>query len=200
MKTKFAIGCLVQWYECDIIEEYVETLKEAVSHYEGDIIVDFWVSSNEDLEKCVSKKQLNKCLEKIKNIIPKEWIVNLSPTLVTIADYRREFNEKYCDNVDVLIWGESDMLVPQQMFLVLDQLHQGVNTPKYLAFFGTCKMWDDSWKILEHPDFTNKPFMDGDVENWWSLRYDMSKEEMNQINDRTTELDVQIIINLMDVD
>ena len=23
MKTKFAIGCLVQWYECDIIEEYV---------------------------------------------------------------------------------------------------------------------------------------------------------------------------------
>ena len=29
MKTKFAIGCLVQWYECDIIEEYVESLKDA---------------------------------------------------------------------------------------------------------------------------------------------------------------------------
>ena len=26
-KTKFAIGCLVQWYEVDIIEEYIETLK-----------------------------------------------------------------------------------------------------------------------------------------------------------------------------
>jgi len=193
MKTKFAIGCLVQWYECDIIEEYVETLKEAVSQYSGDIIIDFWISSNQDLEKCVSEKQLNECLVKIKSILPEEWIVNLSPALITIADYRRQFNEKYCDNVDVLIWGESDMLVPQQMFLVLDQLHQSVNTPKYLAFFGTCKMWDDSWKILEHPDFTDKPFIDGDVENWWSLRYDMSKEEMNQINDRTTELDVQIV-------
>ena len=26
------------------------------------------------------------------------------------------------------------------------------NNPKYLAFFGTCKMWDNSWKQLEHPD------------------------------------------------
>ena len=31
MKTKFAIGCLVQWYEVDIIEEYIETLKEAIA-------------------------------------------------------------------------------------------------------------------------------------------------------------------------
>ena len=30
MKTKFAIGCLVQWYECDIIEEYVDSLKDAM--------------------------------------------------------------------------------------------------------------------------------------------------------------------------
>ena len=29
MKTKFAIGCLVQWYEVDIIGEYVDSLKEA---------------------------------------------------------------------------------------------------------------------------------------------------------------------------
>lgn len=32
-KTKFAIGCLVQWYECDIIGEYIETLKEAIDEY-----------------------------------------------------------------------------------------------------------------------------------------------------------------------
>ena len=44
MKTKFAIGCLIQWYEVDIIEEYLETLKEARSHYGWtDVIVDFVV-------------------------------------------------------------------------------------------------------------------------------------------------------------
>ena len=28
MKTKFAIGCLVQWYESEIIEEYLENVDE----------------------------------------------------------------------------------------------------------------------------------------------------------------------------
>ena len=40
MKTKFAIGCLVQWYECDIIGEYVESLKDAIENYDGEVIVD----------------------------------------------------------------------------------------------------------------------------------------------------------------
>jgi hypothetical protein len=54
-------------------------------------------------------------------------------------------------------------------------------------------MWDDSWKQLEHPDFTNKPFIEGDTKNWWSLRYTMSKKEMNEINSKTEELDVKIL-------
>ncbi len=30
MKTKFAIGCLVQWYEVDLIRDYVESLADAI--------------------------------------------------------------------------------------------------------------------------------------------------------------------------
>jgi hypothetical protein len=200
MKTKFAIGCLVQWYECDIIEEYVETLKEALSEYNGEVLVDFWICSNQDLEQCISKKQLAECLIKIKQSIPARWAVSLSPSLVTVADYRRKFNEKYCDDVDVLIWGESDMLVPKQMFNILHDLHElslQNNNPKYLSFFGTCKMWDDTWKPLEHPDFTDKPFYDDPEmftpDQWWSLRYTMTKDEMNEINSRTDELDVSVL-------
>jgi hypothetical protein len=200
MKTKFAIGCLVQWYECDIIEEYVETLKEALSEYDGEVLVDFWICSNQDLEQCISKKQLAECLIKIKQSIPARWAVSLSPSLVTVADYRRKFNEKYCDDVDVLIWGESDMLVPKQMFNILHDLHElslQNNNPKYLSFFGTCKMWDDTWKVLEHPDFTDKPFFsepeDFTPDQWWSLRYTMTKDEMNEINSRTDELDVSVL-------
>ena len=55
MKTKFAIGCLVQWYESEMISEYVETLKEAISQYDGEVVVDFRVVTNEDLEKCVER-------------------------------------------------------------------------------------------------------------------------------------------------
>jgi len=195
LKTKFAIGCLVQWYECDIIEEYVDSLKDAINCYHnGQVIVDFTVVMNQDLEKCISEEQLNKCIEKIESIC-NMGNVRYTDDLYTIADYRREFNEMYCDQVDVLMWGESDSILPKQTFGILDNLHQTSlqnNNPKYLAFFGICKMWDDSWKILEHPDFTDKPFIEGDTKNWWSLRYSMTKDEMNKINDKTDELDVRI--------
>ena len=195
MKTKFAIGCLVQWYECDIIEEYVDSLNDAIEQYDGQVIVDFTVVMNQDLEKCISEEQMNKCIEKIESIC-NFGNVRYTSDLHTIADYRRLFNTDYCDQVDVLIWGESDAILPKQMFTILDNLHQMSlqnNNPKYLAFFGTCKMWDNSWRPIEHNDFTDKPFIEGDSDNWWSLRYDMTKDEMNKINEKVDELDVRVV-------
>jgi hypothetical protein len=199
MKTKFAIGCLVQWYEVDIIGEYIETLKEAIDVYDGEVIVDIDIVTNQDLEKCISNERHQQCISKICNIIgtpsADNWNVNIIGHLHTIADYRRGFNSDYCESVDVLMWGESDMLVPKQTFNILDNLHQMSlqnNNPKYLAFFGTCKMWDKSWELLEHPDFTVKPHIDNDYDNWWSLKYTMTKEEMNKINEKTEDLEVLI--------
>ena len=197
MKTKFAIGCLVQWYECDIIEEYVDSLSDAISEYNGEVIVHFTVCVNQDLEKCINKKQLEECRKKIYTCTSKViGETTLSKDLITVADYRRKFNEDFCEKADVLIWGESDAILPKQMFTILNDLHQMSiqnNNPKYLAFFGTCKMWDETWKMLEHPEFTDKPFIGGDEKNWWSLRYDMTKDEMNAINNKTEELDVRIV-------
>jgi len=115
--------------------------------------------------------------------------------MYTIADYRRDFNDNYCTKVDVLMWGESDSLIPRQTFQILDNLHEGVKekTPKYVSFFGTCKMWDESWLPIEHNEFTDKPFVDGDTENWWSLRYNMNIDEMNSFNDKVEELDIRAI-------
>lgn len=197
-KTKFAIGCLVQWYECDIINEYIDTLKQAIKEYNGEVIVDINIVSDQTLEKCISQDQHAKCLEKIMSVIgtpaPLNWNINVISYLHTIADYRREFNDSYCNNADVLIWGESDMLVPKQLFTVLNMLHvqQKDITSKYIATFGICKMWDDSWKQLEHPDFTNKQ-QSHNKTDWWSVNYDMSKDEMNSFNDKINDLDIRII-------
>ena len=54
-------------------------------------------------------------------------------------------------------------------------------------------MWYESWKSIEHTDFTDKPFIEMDMDNWWSLRYNMSIEEMNKINDKVEELDVRVV-------
>ena len=198
MKTTFAIGCLVQWYEIEILPEYIDSLLGAVNAYDKDkVLIDLKLIINQDLERLDSPgkldyilSQFNQQLERLEGYHSDGFI---DRSLTTVADYRREFNTRYCELADVLIWGETDMLVPKQAFTALNNLHQNVNTPKYLATFAICKMWDDSWKPLEHVEFTDKPFIDMDTENWWSLRYTMTKEEMNTFNDKVEELDLSVI-------
>lgn len=198
MKTTFAIGCLVQWYEIEILPEYIDSLLGAVNAYDKDkVLIDLKLIINQDLERLDSPgkldyilSQFNQQLERLEGYHSDGFI---DRSLTTVADYRREFNTRYCELADVLIWGETDMLVPKQAFTALNNLHQNVNTPKYLATFAICKMWDDSWKPLEHVEFTDKPFIDMDTENWWSLRYTMTKEEMDTFNDKVEELDLSVI-------
>ena len=215
LKNKYAIGCLVQWYEIEIFEEYLESLKNALKDIDNkeNVIVDIFFNMAQNLETIdenqITIKEIFNRLIKIRNdltinhINSKTNFYPASPKNVddkslkpyTIADYRREFNDKYCEKVDVLMWGETDSLIPSQTFEILDGLHNQVkdSTPKYISFFGTCKMWDDSWKPIEHPKFTDKPFIDNDYDNWWSVKYTMSLDEMYKINDEVENLDVQII-------
>lgn len=194
MASKFAIGCLVQWYEVEILKEYLKTLRNAIDNYEGEVIVDILLSTNEDLERCQSLDLKAYCEDTVRYTTNKYgFTVNYTQDLCTIADYRRMFNDKYCTEVDVLIWGETDMLVPKELFTTLDLLHTNVETPKYIATFGICKMWDDSWKPLEHPEFTDKPFIPNDYENWWSLKYTMAEDEMNAFNEKVENLDIQVL-------
>ena len=121
----------------------------------------------------------------------------------TMADYRRELNSK-CNGYDYVIWGESDCLMPRQMFGVLEQLKDYANKQgihRYITTFGIRKMWDESWKILEHPKFTDKPYYSMDTEEEtrmattspWSIRYTMSQKEMDEVNQETEDIDLRII-------
>lgn len=202
LNNTFAIGCLVQFYEIEIIEDFIKSLKYSKENIENNenVTVDICFNLNQGLEKLdETKKPPQELKDRMERIVfdnlgyfnIKYWINE--DEIYTIADYRREFNEKYCEKVDVLMWGESDSLIPRQTWEILDNLHTVAKetTPKYVGFFSTCKMWDDTWKVLEHPDFTDKPFTEGDTENWWSLRYIMSQEEMDKINDKVEDLDIQ---------
>ena len=199
IKNKFAIGCLVQWYEIELIPSYIESVKQALEQIENkeNIIVHFTLTKNQGLEK-IDENQIDMdTIEKrFESMMEINWSWRITDTLITIADYRREFNDRYCEEVDVLMWGESDSLIPKQTFQVLDLMHTNNVSGgiyKYLSFFGTCKMWDESWKPIEHTDFTDKPFIENDFDNWWSLKYNMTLDEMNKINDNVEELDVRVV-------
>ena len=205
LKNKIAIGCLVQWYEIELVQEYLTSVRNAVHEIKNreNITIDFCFNINEDLEKLdTSKISMNEISKRFDKMVH-DTLSNCSYTIYrnevdiyTIADYRRNFNNQYCTQSDILMWGETDSLIPRQTFQILDNLHEGVkdSTPKYVAFFATCKMWDKSWEILEHPEFTVKPFIDMstvDTENWWSLRYNMNIDEMNAFNDKIEDLDIR---------
>jgi hypothetical protein len=208
IENKIAIGCLVQWYEIEMVGEYLQSVKNALDVVENreNITVDLFFNCDQTLEK-IDEEQMSisdihqKWMDLLQDIFGYDEELNhlvgckydirlkknmMQNSIYTIADYRRDFNSMYCDKVDLLMWGESDSLIPRQTFVVLNGLNNTVQTPKYVAFFATCKMWDDSWSPLEHPEFTDKPFIDMDkidTENWWSLRYNMSIDEMNKFND-----------------
>lgn len=207
LNNKFAIGCLVQFYEIDIIKDYLLSVKKSLEVIDNkdNVFIDILLNLNESLEEIdITKKTLDDVKNEFDSMLKEVFgnkhnlTYNLNEKqgrdgIYTIADYRRDFNNSYCDKVDVLMWGESDALIPTQTWYILDELHNSVKetTPKYVSFFSTCKMWDESWKVLEHPDFTDKPFIEMDTKNWWSLRYNMSQKEMDEINSRTTELDIR---------
>ena len=82
MKTKFAIGCLVQWYECDIIEEYVNSLKDALDVYDGDVLVDFLICANQDLEKCINDKKIEDYVLNDRIEGTKKFEIDSTPTII----------------------------------------------------------------------------------------------------------------------
>lgn len=206
--ASYAIGCLVQWYESDIIEDYFISLKTALETYKevcksknkpSKVFIDVCISSDSSLEKPLTDSTISQCLDKIitsTKILephPDIRISFISDKIYSISDYRRDFNHRYAFSSDVLIWGESDMLVPMEMFTALDSLMESIEVDqKFIATFGTCKMWDSSWTPLEHPMFTSHNHSDS-KEDWWGLNYDMTIEEMYNINNQIDNVDVSLI-------
>ena len=52
LNNKFAIGCLVQWYEIEIFEEYLESLMNSLKEIDNkeNVIVDIFFNMAQNLE------------------------------------------------------------------------------------------------------------------------------------------------------
>lgn len=211
-KPSIAVGTLIQWYEVEIVSEYLQSLAAALDYYTkynskhakdssvGNIYLDFEIYSGTMLEKPV--KDINiadvvkQIKDKISSVLSKEIKnVNISVHVVdrlrTVADYRRDFNTMFSSLCDLLVWGETDMIVPKEYFIAIDGLHTSKETDsKYVATFAISKMWDDSWKSLEHPKVVDRPFIEGDTENWWSVRHTITLDELNSINNEETRFKI----------
>ena len=55
-----AAGCLVQWYEIEMFEEYLDSLKLSIGNLKDNVIIDMCLVTNQELE--TSTKDLNEIL------------------------------------------------------------------------------------------------------------------------------------------
>ena len=53
LNNTFAIGCLVQWYEIEIVEEYLQSVKNSIEMLDNkkNVIVDLYFNTDQSLEK-----------------------------------------------------------------------------------------------------------------------------------------------------
>lgn len=204
--NKYIIGAQVMFYEIDMVEEYINSVYKALESVENkeNVKVEMMWNMSQYFEECTSMKSIYSKIEKLERkygFESKFYEDDDNP--YTMADYRRELNNQ-CNDYDYVIWGESDCLMPKEMFPVLERVKEYANSNninRYITTFGVRKMWDESWKILEHPDFTDKPYYEMNTEEEiklattspWSIRYTMSQKEMEEVNEKTDELDVQVI-------
>ena len=218
----YIIGTHVMFYEIEMFKEYIDSLIQAVHDIETPdrITFDFMFNISQYLESIdtskISKQELidkfNKEIERLKNsntgLNVDVKIYDDDNTLYCIADYRRDFNYYNCTKYDYLMWGETDALLPKQLFDALENIKKYAslqNIHRYTVWFAERKMWDDSWAPLEHVDFENEKYISIKHFNTeeefkakiskspHSIRYVMDIDEMNQINDKADTYDIRVL-------
>jgi hypothetical protein len=201
------------FYEIDMVPEYMESVLVAFEPMENpeNITIDFCFNISQYFEKIDTKLRTKEVLiekfEKYMGDMEKHG-VNIHYTIYDnddvpyfIGDYRREFNSNYCIDHDLLVWGESDCLMPREMFVVLenvDKYAREQNINKFVLTFGIRKMWDKSWEVLEHPFVEGKTYHEMHEPEKWetdksSIWYTMDRSEMDVVNSISEEMDIRVI-------
>ena len=212
LKNTYSIGVLVMFYEIEMFKEYIDACIQAVNEVENkdNIYFDFCFNISQYWETIDTEKttveELNKKFEKQMDRLRDNGVSNInvdikddSCPVYNIAAYRRDLNYNYCDKVDFVLWGETDSLWPKETFHSIESVSDYAkqsNIHRYVLTFAYRKMWDEGWKVLEHVDMTDLPFVD--TREWLlnateSSKSYMTLDTMNEINDRYDEMDVRII-------
>ena len=218
LNNKYIIGTHIMFYEIDMAKEHIQSIINTVNRVANpeNVMVDLLFNISEYFEKVdtdkISKEDLSRKfinlveMLRFSGITVRYNIYDDDDNPLTMVDYRRDLNYKNCKMYDYIIWGESDCLLPRELFQALEVIKEYANqngVHKYVTTFAVRKMWDESWRELEHPDFTDKPYYetklpdgsrdDRAFDEPHSIRYTMSIDEMNDINDKSDEFDLRIL-------
>ena len=217
LKNKYVIGNLTMWYEVEMFSEYIDSCIQMLEGIENpkNVTFHFCISTDQTLEESEPEyygtgddeilfvdhlydrisNEINRLKEFHPNIIIEESS-NHYPKFYNIAAYRRNLNHNWCEQVDFVLWGETDSMWPKQTLEIIEAITAQEHYPKFVLNFAGRKNWDKTWDIITHPLFQNEQFQDNDdwtLNNNASEKSYMTLERMNEINNISfEEIELQI--------
>lgn len=193
LKNKYFFGCQVQFYELEMFQEHINSLKQMVENVENkeNITFHFLFNFQQHFEKIDWQKFYQEYGNGeqfvdgvtgfliFKNEFAKHWgqlswehcniIIEFKfddESFYNIADYRRDISWQYCNDHDFICWSETDSLWPKQTLEIMEGLVNAVGEqfPKFVANFAGRKNWDSSWDQIVHPLYEKVQYQDN--EDW----------------------------------
>lgn len=211
IKNKYVIGCLVQFYEIEMLREYVDSCIQMIQSIQNPENITFhfglgmqtylehpeYPDTLTDIDKVFTSEMgriiFSGSRVKVERYTDKEELYN-------IAAYRRNLCWEWCNKTDFVLWGETDSLWPRETISIIEQVSDSFagETPKFILSFAYRVNWDSSWDVTRHPLFELEKFQDN---NEWMLNNEASEksymtlERMYEINDTVKEYEIIQIDN-----
>ena len=138
------------WYESNMIDECWHSVLQAIKAAPNvDVKVKICFNFQTYVEKPI-EGNLRSMLEKHQNH-PLFKDTNVEVTIkddkdpfYNIADWRREV---YDPDAKYTVWGETDTILPRDIFAILDSINVEMN---HVLTFAGRPMWDNSWDVVTH--------------------------------------------------
>lgn len=147
--TRFLYQMHIMWYELDMVEETFNSFLAAKEHATIPIDVKVCFNKQTTLEQPI----VNNIDERFDALSKHPALQNATivektnqDSFYNVGDWRREIRTPD----GYTIWGESDTLVPNIYFPLIEQLWNHFTEP-HVVSLASRKMWDNSWLPVEHP-------------------------------------------------
>ena len=205
LQNKYVIGCLVMFYEIEMLQEYIDSIIGALREVENPenvtVVLDFSIQEHLetiDIDVLQIYDKFEIAISELEVITTVDFNIFTSRMeFYNIAQHRRNLNTNWCEKVDFVIWGETDSLFPAETFDVIEAIsrqatEEGIN--RYIINFADHKNWDTSWDVITHPLFGDIEYVD-ELEwlttNEASSKSYMSYERMCEINNLADSYDIK---------
>src|ERR1051326_3931193 len=179
----------VMWWHSKLMPEILESVENALKKIPENLQVDFLFTLNAQtyMEEPETGTPMEMFDEFINHPVVKNSKINYKTNkdnFYNACDFARE---TYGTEYDYTIWGHPDCLVPENYFIVLNEvINSNLPTPHVLTP-SRQKMWDDSWKHVEHfhvRDKSIEELLADDFGKKMVYRYQITLPELNEVNNR----------------